>query len=96
MQRRSERSTDPHGPARGQPPRKAETVEPAELAGLGITLAAAIAVFAIGGNWLDGKLGTSPLFVLAGTFLGFAAGFYSLYEKLVLRPRRAHREEEHE
>jgi F0F1-type ATP synthase assembly protein I len=71
-------------------------VEPAELAGLGLTLAASIALFAIGGNWLDGKLGTSPVFVLVGTFLGFAGGFYSLYEKLVLRPRRERREEDRE
>lgn len=96
MQRRPERSTDPHGPPRGDPPGKAASVEPAELAGLGLTLAASIALFAIGGNWLDGKLGTSPLFVLVGTFLGFAGGFYSLYAKLVLRPRREGREEDHD
>lgn len=96
MQRRPERSTGPNGPARGDPPRKAEPPEPADLAGLGLTLAAAIALFAIGGNWLDGRLGTGPLFVLAGTFLGFAGGFYSLYAKLVLRPRDERREEEDE
>jgi len=39
------------------------------------------------GLWADGKLGTSPILVIAGTFLGFAAGFYSLYLGLFGRRR---------
>ena len=58
-----------------------------ELAGLGITLGLATALFAWAGNWLDGRLGTSPLFVLLGAFLGFGGGFWSMYSRLVLRPR---------
>ena len=58
-----------------------------ELAGLGITMGLAMALFAWGGNWVDGRLGTSPLFVLLGVFGGFGAGFWSMYSRLVVRPR---------
>jgi hypothetical protein len=57
------------------------------LAGLGITMGLSIALFALGGKWLDGRLGTTPLFVLLGTFLGFGGGFYSMYARLVVRRR---------
>lgn len=59
-----------------------------ELAGLGLTLGLAIALFAWLGSRLDGWLGTAPLFVLIGTFIGFGGGFYSMYWRLVLKPRR--------
>ncbi len=58
-----------------------------ELAGLGLTIGVATALFAWGGNWLDDRLGTSPLFVLLGAFLGFGGGFYSMYARLVMKPR---------
>lgn len=53
-------------------------------AGHGFTIAAATVVFALAGDWLDGRLGTTPLFVLLGVFVGFGAGFYSMYRQLVL------------
>lgn len=56
-------------------------------AGHGLTIALSTGLFAWGGLQLDGWLGTSPLFVLLGAFLGFGAGFYSMYHRLVLRPR---------
>lgn len=58
-----------------------------EFAGLGVAMGLAIALFAVGGNWLDGRFGTEPLFVLLGVFVGFGAGFYSMYSRLVLRRR---------
>jgi len=73
------------GPTRGS----AATTTHSELAGLGITLGLAMALFAWAGNWLDGRLGTSPLFVLLGVFGGFGGGFWSMYSRLVLRGRES-------
>lgn len=61
--------------------------EMARYAGHGITLALTTAAFALLGRWVDGRLSTAPLFVLLGSFLGLAAGFYRMYRELVLRPR---------
>jgi F0F1-type ATP synthase assembly protein I len=33
-----------------------------------------------GGRWIDGKMGTDPLFTLLGAFLGIAAGFYNFFK----------------
>lgn len=87
MQNRPGRPTGPRansdddGPARGG----GSSVDPHELAGLGLTMGAAIALFALGGNWLDGRLGTRPLFVLLGVAVGFAGGFLSMYTRLMGR-----------
>jgi len=52
-----------------------------------------VLLFLLGGWWLDGKLGTEPLFLILGAFVGAAAGFYSLWHHLVAEPeRRAARE----
>lgn len=64
-----------------------------ELAGLGITLGLATALFAWLGSLLDRWLGTQPLFVLLGTFTGFGGGFYSIYWRLVLKPEADRRRE---
>lgn len=53
-----------------------------EFASLGIAMGLAVALLAIGGDWLDDRLGTSPLFVLLGVFTAFAGGCYSLYGRL--------------
>ncbi len=80
-----DRENDPvKDPGRPMSPRAADH---SEIAGLGITLGLATALFAWAGNWLDGRLGTSPLFVLLGAFLGFGGGFWSMYSRLVVRPR---------
>jgi len=50
--------------------------------GLGFQFAAAVGLFALGGRWLDGKLGSSPWLLLMGVFTGFALGLYSLLSKL--------------
>jgi F0F1-type ATP synthase assembly protein I len=39
------------------------------------------------GWWVDGKLGTMPLFLILGALVGGGGGFYSLYYHLVVEPR---------
>lgn len=60
-----------------------------ELAGFGLTMALATALFAWLGSLVDGWLGTKPVFVLLGAFAGFGGGFYSMYRRLVPRGDRS-------
>lgn len=59
-----------------------------EFAGVGIQFALAILLFLFIGRWIDGKLGTSPIFLILGTFLGAGAAFYSIYRKVMAATRR--------
>ena len=52
------------------------------LVGLGGTFATAIILFMFAGRFLDGRLGTSPLFTLVGTVTGAVLGFLNVYWKL--------------
>ncbi len=52
------------------------------LAGLGFTIAVPIAVFTIGGHYLDGVTHTNPLFILLGLLLGLISGIYGAYRLL--------------
>lgn len=56
--------------------------------GLGLTLALAVLFFLGIGAWIDSKLGTSPLLLILGAFIGAGAGFYSLYYHIVIEPRQ--------
>lgn len=51
----------------------------AQYSGLGLTLAFTILLFFWIGKWIDEKAGTTVVFTLILTFIGFAAGFYSFY-----------------
>jgi F0F1-type ATP synthase assembly protein I len=57
----------------------------------GFQLALSMGLFLLGGWWLDGELGTTPLFTIAGAMLGAAAGFYSMIRQLIGRPERSDR-----
>ena len=54
-------------------------VSAAQFTGLGWYVAAAILLPTLGGAWLDGRLGASPLFLLTGLLLGLAAAFYGAH-----------------
>lgn len=60
----------------------------ARFSGHGLTLALATGLFLMAGWWVDGKLGTRPLFALIGALLGAAGGLYSMVQHLLLMPRR--------
>lgn len=51
-------------------------------AGVGLQFALAIILFLFAGSWADRKLGTSPVFLLVGVFVGGGAAFYSMYRRL--------------
>ena len=54
----------------------------ARYSGLGLQFGATVGVFAFLGHWLDRRLGRSPGCLLAGVFLGFGLGLYSMVKKL--------------
>jgi F0F1-type ATP synthase assembly protein I len=54
----------------------------AKYMGAGLQFGGAIVLFTLAGVWLDGKLGSSPLFTIAGVFVGFFAGFMSIYTRV--------------
>jgi positive regulator of sigma E activity len=56
--------------------------------GLGLTWALSVLFFLGVGAWVDSKLGTTPLLLVLGAFIGAAAGFYSLYHHIVIEPRQ--------
>jgi F0F1-type ATP synthase assembly protein I len=55
-----------------------------QFTGYGLSFALSTLLFLMLGWWLDGKVGTMPLFTILGAFLGAGAGFYSLYRHIVL------------
>lgn len=61
--------------------------------GLGLTLALSVLLFLGIGAWLDSRLGTGPLLLIVGAFVGAGAGFYSLYYHIVIEPRQREKEE---
>ena len=63
--------------------RQDEAPSTSGYAAAGLQFAVALVLFALGGDWLDDRFGTGPLFLLLGVFGGGAAGFYSMYRKLM-------------
>ena len=59
----------------------------ARLSGHGLTIALSTGLFLLGGWWVDGRLGTTPLLTVIGALVGAAAGFYSLLQHMVFFPR---------
>jgi len=76
-------SDDPH---RSTEPRSGE-LNPSNFAGAGLQFAVSIVAFLLLGQWADRKLGTSPVLLLAGVFIGGAAAFYSMYRKITAAQR---------
>ena len=64
------------------------------LAHLGMTYAAAVALYGLGGYWLDMKLGSLPAFTLVGVALGAVGGFIWIYREVLRAEERERREKE--
>ncbi len=75
------------GGTRGRGGRNRPTLSGAEFAGVGMQFALTILVFVAAGVWLDKRLGSSPWLVILFVFLGAAAGFFSMYRKLIVGQR---------
>jgi F0F1-type ATP synthase assembly protein I len=60
-------------------PRASALREMAPYLGIGATLAVTVLLGVGVGYWLDGRLGTTPAFVLAGAVVGILAAGYHFY-----------------
>ncbi len=58
---------------------------PWAYASVGLELVIPVALLTYGGYRLDGRLGTLPLFLILGVFLGMAIGFYSVFRRVMPR-----------
>ena len=56
--------------------------------GFGTSFAGGMAVFAIGGHWLDTRYDQSPWFTLVGVLLGFVFGGWELWKLVSAANRR--------
>jgi len=56
--------------------------------GFGTSFAGGMALFALGGHWLDVKFCKEPLFTLMGIGLGFVLGGWELWKLVVATNRR--------
>ena len=59
---------------------------------LGIQFITTILLCVFAGHWADGKFDTSPIFILIGSLVGIAAGFYHFF-KVVLKMDRKSEED---
>ncbi len=82
-----ERHAPQRGPdatgGRGAPPPPASA-----YLGFGMQFVAALLLFLFLGQWLDRRLGTSPVFLILGVFVGAGGAIYSMYRKLMADQKR--------
>jgi F0F1-type ATP synthase assembly protein I len=53
------------------------------LVGVGFFIGGSIVLGVFAGLWLDSKLNTSPILVIAGLVLGIVIAFYGVYQMLL-------------
>ena len=61
---------------------------PGAYAGFGMQFVVALLLFLYLGQWADRRLGTSPVFLLLGIFVGAGGSFYAMYRKLMAAQAR--------
>lgn len=81
-----ERRREGPSPAPGRP----SPTPVSAFAGFGLQFVLAVILFLYAGEWVDRKLGTSPLFLIIGVFVGAGGSFYS-----IVRSVGAHRRDDH-
>ena len=57
-------------------------------AGFGMQFVVALLLFLYIGQWVDRRLGTAPVFLLIGIFVGAGGSFYAMYRKLMAAQAR--------
>jgi ATP synthase protein I len=57
-------------------------------AGFGMQFVVALLFFLYIGQWVDRRLGTAPVFLLIGIFVGAGGSFYGMYRKLMAAQER--------
>lgn len=53
------------------------------LTGMGFFIGACIVLGVLAGLWIDTKMGTKPVFILAGLSIGIAVAVYGVYRMLL-------------
>jgi len=61
---------------------------------LGLQLAITILIFVYGGQYLDGRYDTSPIFLTIGAFTGMIFGFYYFIRQIQLEDHKQKKETE--
>ena len=79
--------TRPEDPSGQEPTPRKPLSSGSEFAGVGLQMGATLGLSAWLGYWLDGRLGTTPWLTILFVFLGAGAAFYSIYRKVMGRPR---------
>jgi ATP synthase protein I len=51
--------------------------------GLGWYIGLSIIGGTLGGSWLDNKIGTKPVFIIAGLIIGMIIAFYGVYKMII-------------
>lgn len=67
-----------------------------QFMGLGLQFVLSLLLFLYVGKWVDGKLGTTPWFMIVGVFVGASAAFYSMYRSLKAFERQQEAEDREE
>ena len=64
------------------PDRDEQQAQSTKYLGVGLTVVGSTALFLGVGWWVDGRVGSKPVFTLIGALVGLVAGFYQLFRRL--------------
>lgn len=90
MRDASERPREDEDPGIGSRPPGTSNEGPGAgaYANFGLQFVVALLFFLYVGQWVDRRLGTSPVFLLIGVFAGAGGSFYAMYRKLMAAQER--------